>query len=85
MEEKKYLSEKNRLQNFDSQDIIKIRTLHRLVHGSDFCCLVHLKGLEPSRRGHQILSLARLPIPPQVRGLLKPFSITVVLLNLLVL
>ena len=28
--------------------------------------MVHLKGLEPSRRGHQILSLARLPIPPQV-------------------
>ena len=27
--------------------------------------LVRLKGLEPSRRGHQILSLARLPIPPQ--------------------
>ena len=27
--------------------------------------VVRLKGLEPSRRGHQILSLARLPIPPQ--------------------
>ena len=27
--------------------------------------MVRLKGLEPSRRGHQILSLARLPIPPQ--------------------
>ena len=27
-------------------------------------CLVRAKGLEPSRRGHQILSLARLPIPP---------------------
>ena len=26
--------------------------------------LVRVKGLEPSRRRHQILSLARLPIPP---------------------
>ncbi len=34
---------------------------HRKV--SDF--LVRLKGLEPPRRRHQILSLARLPIPPQ--------------------
>ena len=29
--------------------------------------LVQAKGLEPSRRGHQILSLARLPIPPRLR------------------
>ena len=27
--------------------------------------LVRLTGLEPARRGHQILNLARLPIPPQ--------------------
>ena len=33
--------------------------------------MVHLKGLEPSRRGHQILSLARLPSPPQVHLLNK--------------
>ena len=26
--------------------------------------LVRVTGLEPARRGHQILSLARLPIPP---------------------
>ena len=32
------------------------------------CDVVHLKGLEPSRRGHRILSPARLPIPPQVRA-----------------
>ena len=28
---------------------------------------VRLTGLEPARREHQILSLARLPIPPQAR------------------
>ena len=27
--------------------------------------MVRLTGLEPARREHQILSLARLPIPPQ--------------------
>ena len=35
-------------------------------YGSGLLHLVHQKGLEPSRRGHQILSLARLPIPPLV-------------------
>ena len=29
--------------------------------------MVHLKGLEPPRQRHQILSLARLPVSPQVR------------------
>ena len=33
--------------------------------------LVRLKGLEPPRRRHQILSLARLPIPPQPRSNIK--------------
>ena len=32
-----------------------------------FCMKVRLTGLEPARRKHQILSLARLPIPPQAR------------------
>ena len=32
--------------------------------GSDPCCLVRITGVEPARRRHQILSLARLPIPP---------------------
>ncbi len=31
-------------------DIIKIQTLHRLVQGSDFYCLVPVVGLEPTRR-----------------------------------
>ena len=41
-----------------------IRT-HRLSEtGSDYIGLVRVTGLEPARPGHQILSLARLPIPP---------------------
>ena len=36
----------------------------RGTQGTPFV-LVRAKGLEPSRRGHQILSLARLPIPPR--------------------
>ncbi len=32
-----------------------------------FFCFVRLTGLEPARQKHQILSLARLPIPPQAR------------------
>ncbi len=43
----------------------EIRTLRLPALGSDFYCLVRLKGLEPPRRRHQILSLARLPISPQ--------------------
>ena len=34
--------------------------------------LVRATGLEPARRGHQILSLARLPIPP------RPHSLTII-------
>ena len=32
--------------------------------GKITCLLVRITGVEPARRGHQILSLARLPIPP---------------------
>ena len=32
--------------------------------GSFYSCLVRVKGLEPPRRGHKILSLTRLPISP---------------------
>ena len=31
--------------------------------------MVQMTGLEPARRGHQILSLARLPIPPHLQGM----------------
>ena len=34
--------------------------------------LVRATGLEPARRGHQILSLARLPIPP------RPHDLTII-------
>lgn len=40
--------------------------LHKRNSPFDFSMkLVRLTGLEPARRRHQILSLARLPIPPQ--------------------
>ena len=46
----------------------KIRTIRWLsANNSDYTSLVHLKGLEPPRTRRQILSLVRLPIPPQVR------------------
>ena len=40
--------------------------------------MVRLKGLEPSRRGHQILSLARLPIPPQARGVVNFCTLNII-------
>ena len=30
--------------------------------------MVQVTGIEPARRGHQILNLARLPVPPHLRG-----------------
>ena len=33
--------------------------------------LVRITGLEPARHGHQILNLARLPIPPYPHNLYK--------------
>ena len=36
-------------------------------HFCPFFCFVRLTGLEPARQKHQILSLARLPIPPQAQ------------------
>ena len=44
--------------------IIKIRTLHRLVQGSDFYCLVRMTGVDPAHQRHQNLNLARMPISP---------------------
>ena len=32
---------------------------------------MRMTGLEPARRGHQILSLARLPIPPHPQNVLS--------------
>ena len=59
---------------FRTKDILKIRSRPRLEPGSDYHYLVRVTGLEPARRGHQNLNLARLPIPPypQVR-LVYPF------------
>ena len=34
--------------------------------------LLRVTGLEPARRGHQNLNLARLPIPPYPHNLEKP-------------
>ena len=49
---------------FRTKDILKIRSRPRLEPGSDYHYLVRATGLEPARRGHQNLNLARLPIPP---------------------
>ena len=43
--------------------------------------MVHLKGLEPSRWGHQILSLARLPIPPQAHIVAQSYEEMAILAN----
>ena len=42
--------------------------------------LVHLTGIEPARPRHQILSLARLPVPPQVQ-IKEPRTVARGLLN----
>ena len=42
--------------------MVRSTTIFRLNHH-----YVRLTGLEPARQKHQILSLARLPIPPQAR------------------
>ena len=49
---------------FRTKDILKIRSRPRLEPGSDYHYLVRMTGLEPARRKHQNLNLARLPIPP---------------------
>ena len=49
---------------FRTKDILKIRSRPRLKPGSDYHYLVRMTGLEPARRKHQNLNLARLPIPP---------------------
>ena len=53
-----------------SIDILKIRIRPRLEPGSDYHGLVRITGLEPARRRHQNLNLARLPIPPYPHDLL---------------
>ena len=34
---------------------------------------LRMTGIEPARHGHQILSLARLPVPPHPRTLIRPY------------
>ena len=40
-----------------------------------FILIMRITGLEPARRGHQNLNLARLPIPPHPPKLSNPMSV----------
>ena len=44
---------------------LKYRFIQKLTSKGQFKLMVRLEGLEPPRTGRQILSLVRLPIPPQ--------------------
>ena len=61
---------------FRSKKYLKIRSRPRLEPGSDYHYLVRITGLEPARHRHQILSLARLPIPPYPHDLKIESKIT---------